>query len=203
MSRLFQRYSSPSAFLDHQLHEIRASEFASEVFRQWPELRDITERFCWLVGDRVRLQLIRLQAGEKGAGGPVASVCLIDALSWLDQAPRKWLSSDRAARSLFLAGLLYNVPFITHLSITANGQPWTIETGAPMCELLAGGAQIESHLRTDLGSRFSDGMAPNRLILLNRMYPATAHMDLPLDTTLAVFPPQALLADLYGADEDV
>ncbi|MCD9046931.1 hypothetical protein [Luteimonas sp. MHLX1A] len=195
MSRLFQRYSSPAAFLDHQLHAIQVAFLASEVFRQWPDLRQITERFCWMVGDRIRLPVVR------GTGGPAAAECLVDAFSWLDTAPERWTLTASAAKSVFVAGLLYNAPYITHLNVQVDGQPWTITDGEPMCALLARGCHVDCDVRSDRGRADTDGMAANRVLLLSRMYPDGGHMSLDLDLAFAVFPPHALMVDLFGSDE--
>lgn len=192
VSRLFQRYGSPAALLDHLLLKIQAGNFDEEVLRPLPELREIAERYVWLVGDRLRLPLVK-------GGGPIAAeAALVSAIDWLNLASNRWMDGAYALKTVFAAGMLYNAPYLTHLAIEVDGQPWTLSTGTPMGELLGSGLEVMTTIRSDLGERDTDGMSIGRLQILTRMYPHGTHLDLDLDLQQVVFPPLALVREVFG-----
>lgn len=192
----FGRYASPRALLTYWANQVDPSGFLMAFFRRHPEMADLSERFLWLVGDRMPTGIpIFFEDGPR-----LAASSLVAAITYVDRGELPGLPEHSEVQTLFATGLMSMSWVATStVDVTVDGEPWCLMTGQPMGLVLASGAVVRNHKRTiPFHRHLTLGSPLERLGFLQRMYrifPVSSSDRLDVDLrTVLLDPPE--LAEL-------
>lgn len=195
MIHIFRRYHSSSEMLDHIVQETGYGVEFSHIFRAMPEMRDLSERLAWRIGDEVKIPLI-------GLNGPgLASSCLTSGVTWLMESDALTERAPlRDMQTAYAAGLMFLVPELARLQVSVDGLPWFIQDGEDLGACQARGALVtytRSNEDTD-----GPGMSGLRMLMLTRLYPDGGHLMLDVDLKQVLWPPASMHPDRNRGEAD-
>lgn len=188
VNNAFARYESPESLLTYTLDEMGVTAFARDVYRDLPDMQEVTKRFVWRYSDLIRLPLIA------NRGPRFVDACVANALVWIDAAPDEMLLTRRESQTIYMAGLLYQVPELLNIQIEVDGASWGVSDPEHLGDMVKEGRAITFKRSPTADQSAEAGNARTRMAALMMMYPEGTHLELDVDTQALIWPPASMVA---------